>query len=78
MNMLMKYEVKSLILTSGTLAPLRPLISELELSVPVRLENPHVVKGNQICVKILTKGPDMEILNCNYQNRYLIKLYLYI
>lgn len=61
--------VYCVIITSGTLAPLKPLISELDLNVGVRIENPHIVKGDQVCVKILTKGPDQEPLNCNYQNR---------
>lgn len=67
--MLMNEDIHCVILTSGTLAPLRPLISELEINVGVRIENPHIVKGDQVCVKILTKGPDNELLNCNYQNR---------
>lgn len=69
MNMLMSQNLKSLILTSGTLAPLKPLISELELNVGVRLENPHIVTNQQICVKIISQGPDSEPLNCTFQNR---------
>lgn len=69
MEMLLNFNIYSLILTSGTLAPLKPLISELELKVEVRIENPHIVEGDQVCVKILTNGPDGELLNCNYQNR---------
>ncbi|CAG9823220.1 unnamed protein product [Phaedon cochleariae] len=69
MNMLMSLGMRSLILTSGTLAPLKPLISELELDIQVRLENPHIVTGEQVCVKVVTAGPDSEEFNCNYQNR---------
>lgn len=69
MNMFMGKGLKCVILTSGTLAPLKPLISELAISVPVFLENPHIVKNNQICVKIVSTGPDQEVLVCNYQNR---------
>lgn len=69
MKNMMDGNVRCVILTSGTLAPLAPLISELEITVPVTLENPHVVKDSQVCVEILCKGPDMEVLNCNYQNR---------
>lgn len=68
--MLMDQGVRSVILTSGTLAPLKPFISELELNIQVQLENPHIINQNQICVKIISAGPDMEPLNCNYQNRY--------
>ncbi|XP_975038.1 regulator of telomere elongation helicase 1 homolog [Tribolium castaneum] len=69
MNMLMDRNIHCVILTSGTLAPLKPLISELELEIGVRIENPHIVKGDQVCVKILSKGPDMEPLNSNFENR---------
>ncbi|XP_023015854.2 regulator of telomere elongation helicase 1 homolog [Leptinotarsa decemlineata] len=73
MNMLMASGMRSLILTSGTLAPLKPLISELEVNVGVRLENPHIVTDDQVCVKIVTAGPDSEPLNCSYYNRENIK-----
>lgn len=65
----MDLNIYCLILTSGTLAPLKPLISELDLKVEVRIENPHIVEGDQVCVKILTKGPDGEPLSCSYANR---------
>ncbi|KAK4886994.1 hypothetical protein RN001_003265 [Aquatica leii] len=69
MSTLMDTEVRSIILTSGTLAPLKPLVSELEIPLPVQLENPHIVKENQIYVRILDKGPDGVELNSNYRNR---------
>ncbi|KAG6462174.1 hypothetical protein O3G_MSEX013091 [Manduca sexta] len=69
MKQLLDQNVRSIILTSGTLAPLKPLISELGIPVGVRLENPHIVKSNQICVKIIGQGPDGTQLNSNYQNR---------
>lgn len=77
MNMLMEQGVRSVILTSGTLAPLQSLISELEINVKVCLENPHIVKSDQVCVKILSQGPDGEILNCNYQNRSVKKISIF-
>ncbi|KAI4462776.1 dna repair dead helicase rad3/xp-d subfamily member [Holotrichia oblita] len=70
MNMLLRQGIKCIILTSGTLAPLQPLISELELKADVQLENPHIVTKNQVCVKIVGKGPDNEPLNCTYRNRH--------
>lgn len=69
MKMLLELGVRTVILTSGTLAPLRPLISELGIAVGVHLENPHVVSKQQICVKILSNGPDGEPLNASYSNR---------
>ncbi|XP_045491561.1 regulator of telomere elongation helicase 1 homolog [Colias croceus] len=69
MKQLLDQNVRSIILTSGTLAPLKPLISELGIPIGVQLENPHIVKSNQICVKIVSQGPDSVQLNSNYQNR---------
>ncbi|CAH2086921.1 unnamed protein product [Euphydryas editha] len=69
MKQLLEQHVRSIILTSGTLAPLKPLISELGIPIGVQLENPHIVKSNQICVKIVSHGPDTVQLNSNYQNR---------
>ncbi|XP_050344952.1 regulator of telomere elongation helicase 1 homolog [Nymphalis io] len=69
MKQLLDQNVRSIILTSGTLAPLKPLISELGIPIGVHLENPHIVKANQICVKIIGNGPDTVQLNSNYQNR---------
>ncbi|KRT78296.1 helicase [Oryctes borbonicus] len=70
MSMLLRQGVRCVILTSGTLSPLQPLISELELKITVRLENPHIIGKNQVCVKIIPKGPDNEVLNGSYRNRY--------
>ncbi|XP_072943690.1 regulator of telomere elongation helicase 1 homolog [Epargyreus clarus] len=69
MKQLLDQNVRSIVLTSGTLAPLKPLISELGIPIGVQLENPHIVKGSQICVKIISQGPDGVQLNSNYQNR---------
>ncbi|KAJ0180243.1 hypothetical protein K1T71_003647 [Dendrolimus kikuchii] len=69
MKQLLDQNVRSIILTSGTLAPLKPLTSELGIPIGVKLENPHIVKSNQICVKIISQGPDGIQLNSNYQNR---------
>lgn len=69
MKQLIDQNVRSIILTSGTLAPLKPLKSELGIPIGVQLENPHIVKSNQICVKIMSQGPDGVQLNSNYQNR---------
>lgn len=44
----MKQGVHSVILTSGTLAPLQATVSELGIPVPVTLENPHIIQPNQV------------------------------
>ena len=62
-------QVHSIILTSGTLAPIKPLISELALNVNYQLENPHVIKSSQVLAKIISSGPDGTVLNGNFNNR---------
>lgn len=73
MASLLQREVRSIILTSGTLAPLKPLISELAIQVDHRLENPHIIKPSQVLVKIVNAGPDKEPLIGTYDNRENIK-----
>uniref|UniRef100_A0A1A9WGJ1 Regulator of telomere elongation helicase 1 homolog n=1 Tax=Glossina brevipalpis TaxID=37001 RepID=A0A1A9WGJ1_9MUSC len=69
MEQLLNTNTRSIILTSGTLAPLKPLIAELALSVTQQLENPHIVSQSQVYVKIIGSGPDREPLMSNFQNR---------
>ncbi|XP_075156195.1 regulator of telomere elongation helicase 1 [Haematobia irritans] len=69
MEQLLNTNVRSVILTSGTLAPLKPLIAELAIPIAQRLENPHIVSSSQVYVKIIGSGPDREQLISNYQNR---------
>uniref|UniRef100_A0A182N072 Regulator of telomere elongation helicase 1 homolog n=1 Tax=Anopheles dirus TaxID=7168 RepID=A0A182N072_9DIPT len=69
MRQLLDSSTRSIILTSGTLAPLRPLISELALPVAVSLENPHIIDRSQVYVKVVSHGPDRVELNSSYRNR---------
>lgn len=69
MEQLLNTHVRSVILTSGTLAPLKPLIAELAIPVAQHLENPHIVNQSQVYVKIIGMGPDREQLVSNYKNR---------
>lgn len=66
---LINREVHSIILTSGTLAPLKPLISELALDVDYQLENPHIIKPSQVLARIISQGPDGTPLNASFNNR---------
>nr|CAD7606766.1 unnamed protein product [Timema genevievae] len=70
MQRLLEQGVRSIVLTSGTLSPLKSLISELGIPISVVLENPHIIKRNQVCVGILSKGPDGTPLNSSYNTRY--------
>ncbi|XP_029051589.2 regulator of telomere elongation helicase 1 homolog isoform X1 [Osmia bicornis bicornis] len=69
MQQLMEQGVQSVVLTSGTLSPLKPFISELGIPIEVQLENPHIVKGEQICVGVLSQGPDGYSLNSSFNTR---------
>uniref|UniRef100_A0A1B0D175 Regulator of telomere elongation helicase 1 homolog n=1 Tax=Phlebotomus papatasi TaxID=29031 RepID=A0A1B0D175_PHLPP len=61
--------VRNVIITSGTLAPMKPLISEMGIDMPIQLENPHIVSTEQVCVKVVSQGSDKEPLISNYNNR---------
>lgn len=69
MRHLLKKNPRSLIFTSGTLAPLKPLIIELGISDPIQLTNPHIVQPFQVNVKIVGRGLDRELLNSSFKNR---------
>lgn len=74
MRQLVDQGVRSVILTSGTLSPLAPFISELGIPIDVQLENPHIVTGQQVCVGVLGQGPDGHQLNSSFNTRYLYNL----
>ncbi|KAL2463124.1 RAD3-like DNA-binding helicase protein [Forsythia ovata] len=61
--------VGSIILTSGTLSPLDSFAEELKLEFPVRLENPHVITGNQIWAGVVPVGPSGYSFNSSYRSR---------
>ncbi|KAK0079878.1 hypothetical protein PV325_000708 [Microctonus aethiopoides] len=69
MRQIVELGVHSIILTSGTLSPLQPFITELGIPIEVQLENPHIVKPDQVCVGILSQGPDGHQLNSSYNTR---------
>ncbi|XP_052900546.1 regulator of telomere elongation helicase 1 homolog isoform X2 [Anopheles moucheti] len=69
MRQLLDSGARSIILTSGTLAPLKPLISELNMPVTVTLENPHIIDRSQVYVKVISHGPDRMELNSSFKNR---------
>ncbi|XP_011338584.1 regulator of telomere elongation helicase 1 homolog isoform X2 [Ooceraea biroi] len=69
MEQMVEQGVRSVLLTSGTLSPLKPFISELGIPIAVQLENPHIVTEKQVCVGILSQGPDSHPLNSSYNTR---------
>ncbi|XP_008552312.1 regulator of telomere elongation helicase 1 homolog [Microplitis demolitor] len=69
MRQLLELGVHSIILTSGTLSPLKPFISELGIPIDVQLENPHIVATKQISIGVLGQGPDGHPLNSSFNTR---------
>lgn len=61
--------VGSIIVTSGTLSPLPSYSMELGIRFPHTLENPHIVKDNQIHVRVLGKGCSGKVLSSSYERR---------
>lgn len=51
--------LRSLLLTSGTLSPMDSFAAELGIPFAVRLENPHVVTKPQVWAGVLKAGPDV-------------------
>ncbi|XP_070600523.1 regulator of telomere elongation helicase 1 isoform X2 [Erythrolamprus reginae] len=70
MQDLVRQGVRSIILTSGTLYPLDTFAAEMQIPFPVQLENPHVIDKHQICVGIISKGPDGVLLSSAYEKRF--------
>ena len=64
-----KREIWSLLLTSGTLSPLDAFSSELQIQFPIQLKNPHVISKEQVWIGIVKSGPDMVELSSAYHNR---------
>ncbi|XP_059975842.1 regulator of telomere elongation helicase 1 isoform X2 [Mesoplodon densirostris] len=62
--------VRTLILTSGTLAPVSSFTLEMQIPFPVCLENPHVIDKHQIWVGIVPKGPDGAQLSSAFDKRF--------
>nr|XP_031543813.1 regulator of telomere elongation helicase 1 [Vicugna pacos] len=67
---LVRQGVRSLILTSGTLAPVSSFALEMQIPFPVCLENPHVIDKHQIWVGIVPKGPDGAQLSSAFDKRF--------
>ncbi|NWX17252.1 RTEL1 helicase, partial [Aegotheles bennettii] len=70
MRELVRQEVRTIILTSGTLSPLSSFTMEMQIPFPVCLENPHVIEKHQLWVGIIPKGPDGTVLTSTYERRF--------
>nr|XP_025720790.1 regulator of telomere elongation helicase 1 isoform X4 [Callorhinus ursinus] len=70
MQELVRQGVRTVILTSGTLAPVSSFALEMQIPFPVCLENPHVIDKQQIWVGIVPKGPDGAQLSSAFDRRF--------
>uniref|UniRef100_A0A4W2GAV6 Regulator of telomere elongation helicase 1 n=1 Tax=Bos indicus x Bos taurus TaxID=30522 RepID=A0A4W2GAV6_BOBOX len=70
MRELVRQGVRTLILTSGTLAPMASFSLEMQIPFPVCLENPHVINQHQIWVGVIPKGPDGAQLSSAFDRRF--------
>ena len=64
-----KLNIRSLLLASGTLAPMASFKADLKVHFPIELENPHVIKNSQVWVGAVTKGVTGGTLNSTFKNR---------
>lgn len=64
-----KLGAHSILITSGTLAPLNSFQIELELPFPITLQNLHVVSPDQISVYIVKSAWNGITFNTSYMNR---------
>jgi len=61
---------RSVILTSGTLAPLNSFASELGVDFPIRMEAPHCVDMHkQVWGCVIASGPNNQPLNAGFKSR---------
>ncbi|XP_023367699.1 regulator of telomere elongation helicase 1 isoform X2 [Otolemur garnettii] len=70
MRELVRQGVHSLILTSGTLAPVSSFALEMQIPFPICLENPHIIEQHQIWVGVIPKGPDGAQLSSAFDKRF--------
>ena len=62
---------RSVVLASGTLAPMWSFAAEMGMKFPHQLENPHVIDETQVLVGVVRQGPNGVKLNSSYQMRDL-------
>jgi DNA repair helicase Rad3 len=60
---------RCIILTSGTLSPMDSFAHEFQLKFPIRIENPHVIRPEQVSVQVVPKGPNNITLSSKFENR---------
>lgn len=76
MRELADLNVRSFLVTSGTLSPLESYALELDLPFPNRLENPHIIASDQIHVRVMGRGVSQKLLTSSYERRQETEYYL--
>jgi regulator of telomere elongation helicase 1 len=76
MRELANLNVRSFLITSGTLSPLDSYALELDLPFPNRLENPHIIASDQIHVRVMGRGVSQKLLTSSYDRRQETEYYL--
>jgi len=70
--------LRSVIVTSGTLSPVMSYSLELGIPFPLKLENPHIIKQNQVHVRVIGRGVSNKLLKSTFERRdekeYLLEL----
>eukprot|EP00924_Labyrinthula_sp_SR-Ha-C_P006705 snap_masked-scaffold_29-processed-gene-2.45-mRNA-1 protein AED:0.08 eAED:0.09 QI:0/0/0/1/1/1/3/0/987 len=66
---LTKLNVRSVILTSGTLNPLSSFEAQFNRPFPIKLENDHVIEKKQLWLGVVKTGIAGRVLNSNYTMR---------
>ena len=69
MNKLAALNVRSILVTSGTLSPLPSYSLELGLPFPQTIENEHIISKEQISVHVIGKGVSGKALTSTYNQR---------
>ena len=69
MGDLASLNVRSILVTSGTLSPLPSYSMELGLAFPHTLENPHIIGSDQVHVRVIGTGVNGKILTSSYERR---------
>jgi hypothetical protein len=69
MHELADLNVRSIIVTSGTLSPLPSYSMELGLPFPHTVENPHIIDDDQVHVRVIGHGVSGTLLNSSYNRR---------
>ena len=69
MEELANLNVRSIIVTSGTLSPLPSYSMELGLPFPHTLENPHIIESDQVHVRVVGRGVSGKLLSSSYERR---------